>query len=388
MAETGGGSARTDRPWRLYDETRKGQSKTSEQPDKDRYKNVRRAKADPKIDQYEAGPEVLAAIDTAVALGKPLLVAGEPGVGKTQLARYIAKRFGLVNDNGEPEVLRFDVKSTTKGADLVYHYDAIRHFRDRNLGGDNVGDKNSEISYRDYIDLSALGQGLAIGRGPWDYSKISKDLDTIVRTTLTKFPNTNKPRISVVLIDEIDKAPRDVPNDLLRELEEMSAPIRELGQDAILVQPDFDFRPIVIITTNDERALPDAFLRRCCFLHIKFPDRPREGHEDSDSVLREIVRKRLGLEWKENNLAGSSIRLIHDCRAEGQNQLSKPPTTAELIDFILELRTQDVPDGTDFLTIDDNEIRKIARRTAKTVLSNSKEDDEKIDNIIPLSSTS
>ena len=166
------------------------------------------------LDHYIPTDDVVAAVNTALELGKPLLVAGEPGVGKTELAKWIADRLDLFS-GPDPEVLRFDVKSTSKGSDLIYRYDAISHFRE--AGGDK--------KVADYIDLEPLGQAIALACKPEDLPK-DPGLQALVEAYLK---GREHPRLSVVLIDEIDKAPRDVPNDLLRALDEMAFRIDELG---------------------------------------------------------------------------------------------------------------------------------------------------------------
>lgn len=345
---------------------------SNEKADSKRYKRLQRV-YQPKNPPYEASEQINAAIDTAVSLGKPLLVSGEPGVGKTRLAEYIARRFGLFEADGETaEVLRFDIKSTTKGSDLIYRYDAIRHFRDSQIARPADQAPSKEVDYYRYLELSALGTAIALGNGPIEYT--NRDLAQIVKDTVALYPDTGGPRISVVLIDEIDKAPRDVPNDLLREIEDMSAPIPELGPNVHLPRPEFRFRPIVVITTNDERALPDAFLRRCCFLHIPFPS------SEDDEGLKRIIQKRLGLAWSERNLAGASIKLVHELREEAK--LSKKPSTAELIDFILELRNLGVDDTVNFLATDRPDIHKHALKAAHAIFAKSETDLERISKAI------
>lgn len=265
------------------------------------------------LDYYVPSDETIAAVNTALQLGKPLLVAGEPGVGKTELAEWIADRLGLFEDS-RPELLRFDVKSTSKGSDLIYRYDAISHFREANQDGRVV----------DYLDLEPLGQAIALASHPNDLPQ-----DSQLRELVSEYLQGKEyPRLSVVLIDEIDKAPRDVPNDLLRALDEMAFRIDELGPKAVL-RCNSPRRPLVIVTTNDERSLPDAFLRRCCYLHIDFPDRAQ---------LEEIVERRLR-NWGQRSLASDAFRLVETLRTT--HKPKKKPGTAELIDFLLMLHAQD-----------------------------------------------
>ena len=252
----------------------------NESEDLDRHKRVQVA-LPPEGDHasnYVASEPIIEALNTALSLGKPLLIAGEPGVGKTRLAHYAAYRLGLMSD-GRPEVLRYDVRSTSKGADLVYRYDAIRHFRE------SQDSKAGFIATTErYIRLAALGQAIALACSPEDLP----GNDAMQRLLKGFLDGAQHPRMSVVLIDEIDKAPRDVPNDLLRVLDEMAWEIDELGVGAEL-RSTSGVRPLVLITTNEERALPNAFLRRCCFLHIEFP---------KPEVLRDIVQKQLDRRWE------------------------------------------------------------------------------------------
>jgi len=295
--------------------------------DNDRYRRV-----DPALSplggdhmSYVATDEIIEAVNTAISLGKPLLVAGEPGVGKTRLAHYVASRFGLFEDDArtKPEVFRADVKSTATGSDLIYRYDAIRHFREA-----SIAERRGDIQASRFIDLQPLGQGIAL----------ASSLDDLpanigMRDLLQEFLGPDhQPRMSVVLIDEIDKAPRDVPNDLLREFDEMTLRIPDLGANAILESRN-GVRPFVLVTTNDERALPTAFLRRCCFLHIDFPEDPDD--------LRRIVLAQLGEEWGKAGVTDAVIRLVKALRSGDRTTLKKPPGTAEMLDYLRELQVRD-----------------------------------------------
>lgn len=172
----------------------------------------------PDIDLQEA-------INTALAVGEPLLLTGEPGTGKTQAAYYVAWKLGL------GDVLHFQVKSDSMAQDLLYHFDSVRYFHDAHLRA------GVTLSKMDYVEERPLWEALT----------------------------SDKPR--VLLIDEIDKAPRDFPNDLLHELDQMSFTVKETGE---VVKVQDHNRPLVFITSNSERRLPEAFLRRCVFHHIDF----------------------------------------------------------------------------------------------------------------------
>jgi MoxR-like ATPase len=188
-----------------------------------------------------ADAPLVEAVNIAICVGQPLLVTGEPGCGKTRLAWSIAAELGL----GEP--LAFYTRSTSRAQDLLYTFDAVRRFHDIQARDARAADPGNYVTYE------ALGRAIAEGR----------------------------PR--VVLIDEVDKAPRDFPNDLLTELDRMWFEIRELDGPARVRRTDV--RPIVVVTSNSERQLPLPFLRRCVFHHIEFPDAAK---------LRSIVKERLG----------------------------------------------------------------------------------------------
>lgn len=175
--------------------------------------------------RFVPGTDMEEAINTALAVGEPLLLTGEPGTGKTQAAYYVAWKLGL------GDVLHFQVKSDSTAQDLLYHFDSVRYFHDAHLRA------GVTLSKMDYVEERPL----------W--------------TALT----ADKPR--VLLIDEIDKAPRDFPNDLLHELDQMRFTVKETGEE---VQVRDNNRPLVFITSNSERRLPEAFLRRCVFHHIDF----------------------------------------------------------------------------------------------------------------------
>ena len=219
--------------------------------------------------KYRPAVGLCEAIDAAMLLGMPLLLTGEPGTGKTQAARWLAHRL-------EAPLLRHDVKSTTAGRDLLYSFDEVARFR--------CASANEERAQIEFVTFSALGEAIIRTRGGqaaltarFDGSAIPaaafSEGDT--HRTASLLPGVagfaaRPPEHCVVLIDELDKAPRDTPNDLLAEIDNMAFEMPELG---LRITADSNWRPIVIITSNSERALPDPFLRRCLFFDIPPPDR-------------------------------------------------------------------------------------------------------------------
>jgi MoxR-like ATPase len=252
-----------------------------------------------KPEDYIADQGLVDAVNTALLLGQPLLLTGEPGTGKTQLASALAHQLGY----GRP--LRFEAKSTSQARDLFYHYDSIGHFRAKDVA-----------SPLPFINYAALGKAVLFAHEPGD-----------VQHLMPPGLQHPGPSSSVVLIDEVDKAPRDFPNDILVELEELSFRIPEL--DASLRAPDTR-RPVVVITSNSERDLPDAFLRRCVYYDIPFP---------SPKTLRSILERRLtGLDGARHNDDFITAALDFFQKLRDLPDLRRKPATAELIAWISALR--------------------------------------------------
>ena len=254
-------------------------------------------------DAYQPSKELFAAINTALFLKRPLLLSGDPGTGKTECANFVARRLHFLYPHlfSNAKALRFDTKSGSQSGDLFYSYDAVSHF----------GDKTNRTK-ESFISFNSLGIAL-LGTHPANHQYRSfANYDA-------EIGNRNPAFGSLVLIDEIDKAPRDFPNDLLAELEKPPFKFNIKELPGFSVEQDTQFPVFIIVTSNNEKGLPDAFLRRCVYHHINFPN---------TKELLDIVKLNLKIE---NPHLESVIERFTALR---QKNLVKKPATSELIEWI------------------------------------------------------
>ena len=232
-------------------------------------------------DAYVADKDLMVAVNAAIALERPLLVKGEPGTGKTELAKQVAAALGL-------DLIEWHIKSTTRAQQGLYEYDAVSRLRDSQLGDERFND------IRNYIKRGKLWEAFTAGK------KV------------------------VLLIDEIDKADIEFPNDLLQELDKMEFHVYETGETVRAT-----VRPIVIITSNNEKELPDAFLRRCFFHYIRFPEA---------ETLKKIVEVHYpGIKQR---LVSNALTQFYEIR--DVPGLKKKPSTSEALDWTRLLVADDV----------------------------------------------
>ena len=238
---------------------------------------------------YIAEPALQRAVNLAIFLGQPLLLTGEPGTGKTELARHLAER--LSPDGSLAHFHTFNTKTTSTAQDLFYRYDSLRHFQYAQNRAEPLSDEEVEARF---VQYQALGKAIKSGQR------------------------------GIVLIDEIDKAPRDFPNDILDVMTELSFEVPELGlvgKKRVRTLPEN--RPIVIMTSNSEKALPDAFLRRCVFYHIEFP-----GPEQLQRIL--LAKGSVFNATEVQKIVAHFHKVRQACKR-------KKPATAELLQWTMVL---------------------------------------------------
>ena len=257
---------------------------------------------------YVATDDLKVAVNAALVLERPLLIKGEPGTGKTVLAQEVAAALGA-------PLIEWHVKSTTKAQQGLYEYDAVARLRDSQLGDPKVHD------IANYIRKGKL----------W-----------------TAFSSPVRP---VLLIDEVDKADIEFPNDLLQELDRMEFHVYETGEQVKAEQ-----RPLVIITSNNEKELPDAFLRRCFFHYIRFPD---------PETMRAIVE--VYFPGIKQRLVGEALRIFYELR--DVPGLKKKPSTSELIDWLKLLMAEDI----ELETLREKDVRKAIPPLAGALLKNEQD---------------
>jgi len=258
--------------------------------------------------RYVATDDLKVAVNAAITLARPLLIKGEPGTGKTALALEVADALGV-------PIIEWHIKSTTKAHQGLYEYDAVSRLRDSQLGDERVHD------IKNYIKRGKLWHAFEMDARP------------------------------VLLIDEIDKADIEFPNDLLQELDRMEFFVYETGETIRAKN-----RPIVFITSNNEKELPDAFLRRCFFHYIKFPD---------TETMRQIVEVHFpGLK---GHLVSEALRVFYDLREVPG--LKKKPSTSELLDWLKLLLNEDI----DPATLRESDNRKLIPPLAGALLKNEQD---------------
>jgi MoxR-like ATPase len=283
------------------------------------------AMRDPR--EYRRDPGLADAVNVALLLRQPLMVTGEPGTGKTVLAASVAFELGL-----DPPLM-FETKSTSQARDLFYAYDALGRFTAKEFG-------TATGRAADYISFNALGEAIVRANDPGAVHDVLP----------TAYIHPGKRR-SVVLIDEVEKAPRDFPNDILNEIERMYFRIPELGNRAVEADPDH--YPIVLMTNNSEKSLPDAFLRRCIYFNIPFPD--------ADALEAIVLARLVGYFPKDASLAlvRSSVKFTLFVRNDAAG-LEKKPGTSELLNWLSAMvRLGASPSA----SLDDPTAREFARRS-------------------------
>lgn len=324
---------------------------------------------------YLASEGLAAAVETALTLGMPLLLTGEPGCGKSQLAYRLAWELGFPGHPSSEKKgrirnpIRFQVKSTTESRDLFYNFDTVGRFH----AAQNTQFDPAAVSPERYITYQGLGLAILRAKGLEGLNAIHTSRK--IMSDQQKMELNDKPERAIVLLDEIDKAPRDVPNDILNEIEslEFMVPELELTDPIRIEEQENPYRPVVIITSNSERDLPEAFLRRCVYYHIEFPPFVSDG--DDEISVESIVMSRLGERYSgSDKLIREGLDLVAVLRDE-VSDLNKAPGIAEILnwfDYLDKMRNrppylQDKVDSLNRLQGDDlvNSVKNTLLKTSE-----------------------
>lgn len=362
--------------------------------------------------RYLPDANLVNAVNVAILLKQPLLLTGEPGTGKTQLGFSLSQQLNskFKGEFKDKKPFVFETKSSSMARDLFYTYDTVGRFHaaqiakleeaqprdnppnkkennspDRAETGKPEDDEANKIRHtaEEFITYNALGKAILFANRKSGLTDVlPKEASRIANEEFLRISDKDWQRRSVVIIDEIDKAPRDFPNDILNEIERMYFRIPELRGKKIQVSDD-KYRPIVILTSNSEKNLPDAFLRRCVYHHIKFPKPERmeeivktrlEGDGFSEDQIKTFFDEKNG--WVKN-----ALNLFFEVRAADRN-LKKTPATAELLGWLTAIRKIAEVENASLDNLKSADALKNLTRTALGVLIKFEEDFQVAEEII------